>query len=174
MILIYRLFGLLFLFFLVLPASESSLLSQQYLANWTSGGFFPLEISRVYVGSVQNETGHGASFDIERYLENQICERISPCSAKAHSPDDKGVHVDINIYLYQEGSVFGRWLGGGAGVAYVVAHAMFRKGGQPVGAELLSVSVIQGGGLFSAGAEKTVLVDVAAAIASFLKEGGGE
>lgn len=167
-----RVFALLLLLFLAVPASEASLLSRQYTSSWISPGFFPLGTSQIHISNIQNETGHEASFDILDYLIDQTYERLPAYGLKEGSfDDDNVVLVDINVYLYQEGSTFGRWLGGGAGAAYVVIHAIFRKRGQSIGAELLTVSVIGGGGLFSAGGEKTVLEDVATVVASFLKAG---
>lgn len=163
---------LLLLSILAVSASRASLLSQQYTASWIAQDFYPISTSRIYINNIQNETGHEASFDFLSYLKEQIYEHLSEESLKKASSGGMNViHVDINVYLYQEGSTFGRWLSPGAGATYVVSHAIFHKNGQSIGAELLTVSVIAGGGLFSAGGEKSVLNDVAAVVASFLKEG---
>jgi hypothetical protein len=161
--------GLLILLFLAIPAS-ASLLSRQYTSSWVSSDFFPLGTSQIQITNVQNETGHDASFDILNYLSEQIRERLAASDLKAgFSEDANVVVVDISVHLYQEGHTFGRWVGGGAGVAYTVVQATFHKRGQPIGAELLTVSVIGGGGLFSLGAEKTVLEDAATEIVSLLR-----
>ena len=168
-------FALLILLFIYVPASEASFLSQQYTSSWISPGFFPLGTSQIHINNIQNETGHEASFDILDYLKGEIYERLPAYGLKEGSfDDDNSILVNINVYLYQEGSTFGRWLGGGAGAAYVVIHAIFRERGQSIGAELLTVSVIKEGGLYSAGAEKTVLEDVATVVASFLQAGSGK
>jgi ribulose 1,5-bisphosphate synthetase/thiazole synthase len=165
--------GLLLLFLLATPASEASLLSRQYTSSWISSDFFPLGTPLFRISNVLNETGHDASFDIFSYLSDQIRQQLSASGLKEDSSDNaNAVVVELSVHLYQEGSTFGRWLGGGAGVAYAVVQATFHKRGQSTGAELLTVSVIGEGGLFSAGAEKTVLEDTASVIASFLKEGG--
>jgi hypothetical protein len=163
--------GFVLLFFLfAVPASEASMLSQQYTSRWAPSDFFPLETTAFRIGTVENETGHGASFDMLGYLTEQTRQQLTKSGFKDDGSGNPGaVVVDLRVHLYQEGSTFGRWLGGGAGAAYAVVHATFRKPGQPVGAELLTVSVIGGGGLFSAGSEKTVLEDAAHEIASFMK-----
>jgi hypothetical protein len=163
--------GLLVLVFLTIPAS-GSLLSRQYTSSWVSPDFFPLETSQIQISNVQNETGHDASFDILNYLSEQIRERLSAGGLKAGSSEDaNAVVVDVSVHLYQEGHTFARWLGGGAGAAYAVIQATFHKRGQPIGAELLTVSVIGAGGLYSLGAEKTVLEDAATEIVSLLQAG---
>lgn len=160
------------LLFLVVQVSEASALSQQYTSTWVSPEFFPLETTLFRISSVKNETGHDASFDMLNYLSGQVHQQLTKSGLK-ESPLDSpsAVVIELRIHLYQEGSAFGRWLGGGAGVAYAVVHATFYKRDETVSAELLTVSVIGGGGLFSAGGEKTVLKDTASEISNFL-EGG--
>lgn len=161
---------MLFLLFLVVHESEASMLSQQYTSHWAPSDFFPLEETSFRIGSVENVTGHDASFDMLNYLREQIRQQLTKSGFKEElSGNLNSIVIDLRLHLYQEGSTFGRWLGGGAGAAYAVVHATFRKRGQSIGAELLTVSVIGAGGLYSAGAEKTVLEDTANEIASFLK-----
>ena len=62
-------------------------------------------------------------------------------------------------------------LGGGAGAAYAVVYCAFRINGETINAELLTVSAIGSGGIFSAGAEKSVLKDSAIIVADFLQGG---
>ena len=165
--------SLLVLLFLAIPTSEASLLSKQYTSSWVSPDFFPLGTTQFRISNVQNETGHDASFDILNHLAKQIRQELSASGLQEGSSGDANtVVVDLSVHLYQEGSVFGRWLGGGAGATYAVVQATLHKSGQSTGAELVTISAIGGGGLFSAGAEKTVLDDTATVIASFLKEGG--
>lgn len=163
--------GFVLLFFLfAVPASEASILSQQYTSQWAPSGFFPLETATFRIGAVENETGHGASYDILGYLSEQTRQQLAKGGFKEDAAGSRSaIVIDLRVHLYQEGSTFGRWLGGGAGAAYAVVHASFHKPGQPVSAELLTVSVIGGGGLFSAGSEKTVLEDAANEISAFLK-----
>lgn len=164
-------FLLLFLLF-ASPTSEASMLSRQYTSRWAPPGFFPLETTSFRIGSATNETGHYASFNILGYLSEQIRHQLVSRGFKEDTHDNpNAIVIDLRIHLYQEGSAFGRWLGGGAGAAYAVVHASFRKQEQPTGAELVTVSIIGAGGLFSAGAEKTVLEDAAHEIGAFLKEG---
>lgn len=169
-----RLSALFLLLFLAITTSEASVLSQQYTSSWVSSDFFPLGATSFRINYVHNETGHDSSFDILSYLSGQIRQQLSANGLKEDPSDNiNAIVIELIVHLYQEGSTFGRWLGGGAGAAYAVVHATFRKRDQSIGAELLTVSVIGGGGLFSAGAEKTVLEDTAKEITSFLK-GAGE
>jgi hypothetical protein len=165
--------GLLVLLLLAIPASGASLLSDQYTSSWVSSDFFPLGSSQIQIGNVQDETGHEASFDILKYLSEQIGKRLSADGLKVASSDNaNAIVVDVSVRLYQEGNIFGRWGGGGAGgAAYAVVQASFRKRDQPIGAELVTVSVIPKGGLYSLGAEKSVLQDVAEEVVSLLQAG---
>jgi hypothetical protein len=164
--------GLLVLLFLAIPASGASLLSDQYTSSWVASDFFPLGAPQIQIGNVQNGTDHEASFDILNYLSEQIGKRLSAGGLKLASSDDaNAVVVDLTIHLYQEGSVLGRWIGGGPGTTYAVVHATLRKRGQPIGAELVTVSVIAKGGLYSLGAEKSVLQDAAEEVVSLLQVG---
>lgn len=166
----WRLLALAMLCLLSVRAAEASLLSQQYTTSWASPGFFPLNVVQVYVRGVQNEAGRQASFDYAAYLAEQVRQRLSAGGMTvAGSGDANAVVVDVSIHLYQEGSAFGRWLAPGAGASYAVVQAHFRKGGQAAGADLLTVSVIGSGGVFSAGGEKTVLEDAADEIVAFLQ-----
>ena len=159
----------LILFFLILPESHASVLSQQYTATWKSEGFFPVETTRFRIDSVKNETGHDASFDILQYLGEQTRDELTARGfVETVSGDRDVIRIELRIHLYQEGGTFGRWLGGGAGAAYAVVYCAFRIDGEVKNAELLTVSAIGGGGLFSAGAEKSVLKDSAMVIAEFL------
>lgn len=164
---------LLVLLFLGIHAGNASPLSQQYTASWTAPDFFPLGTSQIYVRDVRNETDHEASFDISNYVGEQIRLRLAAAGFQGRSADNsQAIVVDVSIHLYQEGGTLGRWLGGGGGAAYVVVRAAFRKGGKAIGAELMTVSAIAAGGLFSAGAEKTVLEDVADVFVAFLERRG--
>lgn len=166
----WRLFAVAVLCSLSLRAADASMLSQQYTASWASPGFFPLNGAQVYVQEVRNEADRQASFDYTAYLAEQVRQRLSAGGMTVvASGDASALVVDISIHLYQEGSAFGRWLGPGAGASYAVVQAHFRKGGQAEGADLLTVSVIASGGLFSAGGDKTVLEDTADEIVAFLQ-----
>lgn len=164
-----RLVGLAVLFFLSLRAAEASLLSERYVASWAPPGFFPLN-AQVQVRAIQNEAGGQASFDPAAYLAEQIRQRLSVGGITiVESGAANAVVVDIIVHLYQQGSAFGRWLLPSGGATYAVVQAEFRKPGQAVAADLLAVSVIGSGGLYSLGAEKTVLEDVADEIVAFLR-----
>lgn len=161
---------LLVLFFLAQAASGGSLLSKQYKSTWVAADFLPLGTSQVRIGQIRYESEHEPSFGLKNYLTEQIQHELSSAGLKAASTGDDGaVVVDITVHLYQEGSTLGRWLGGGRGAAYAVVRATYHKAGQPASADLLSLSVIPAGGLYSLGAEKTVLQDVAEDIVSVLK-----
>ena len=167
-----ELLGLALLSFLCVSAAKASLLSDQYTVSWAAPDFFPLNGAQIYVRNVENETGHSASFDAATYLTQQIRQRLSEGGATMlQSTDANAVIVEVSIHLFQEGSAFGRWLAPGAGTAYAVVRAHFRKDGHSAGADLLTVSVIAAGGLYSLGAEKTVLEDAADEIAAFLQGG---
>jgi len=169
-----KLGGLALLFLLGVHAAEASLLSERYVASWASAGFFPLN-AQVQVRGVQNEAGAQASFDYAVYLAEQVRQRLSAGGVTVvESGGASAVAVEITIHLYQEGSAFGRWLLPGAGATYAVVQAEFRKPGQTVGADLLAVSVIRSGGLYSVGGEKTVLEDVADEIVAFLRASAGK
>lgn len=164
--------GVLLLLFLAAPVSAASWLSRPYTSVWYSSDFFPLGTTSYRIGNVQNETGHDASFDIQNYLREQVRQQLARNGLKEKASESaNAIVIELDIHLYQEGSTYGRWLGGMAskGTAYAVIHASFYKNGRTFGAELLTISVIGGGGLFSAGAEKTVLDDAAEEIATFLK-----
>ena len=165
-------FLLLFIFSFGLQQSEASVLSQQYTSSWASPNFFPLATRLFRIVSVKNETRHDASFDILSYLGDKTRQELATRGFKESLSGDLDViNIELRIHLYQEGGTFGRWigLGGGAGAAYAVVYAAFRKSGQSVGAELLTVSVIGSGGVFSAGAEKSVLKETATEISDFLQ-----
>lgn len=174
MTLLWRLSGLALLFLLSVRAAEASLLSDQYVASWVSPAFFPLN-AEVQVRGVRNDAGSQASFDYAAYLAEQVRKRLSASGISiVESGGANAVVVEISIHLYQEGSAFGRWLMPGAGATYAVVHAEFRKAGRAVGADLLAVSVIPAGGLYSLGGEKTVLDDVADQIVAFLQPKAGK
>lgn len=143
------------------------MLSQQYTASWVAPGVSLSAAVAVRLGQVENETGHASSFDAAAYLAEQIRQRLAQRAVPGGAAAQPMV-ADVAIYLYQEGSALTRWLGPGQGAAYAVVHVAVHEPGRPVVAELLTVSVISGGGLFSAGGEKTVLEDGAAALAAFL------
>lgn len=162
---------LVFFLFFAAPPSEASLLSQQYTSVWTASDFFPIQSPVFRIGSVKNETGHDASFDMLGYLSEQTRQQLTSQGFREDPSDPNAIVIELRVLLFQEGSTFGRWVGAGLGVAYAVVYAAFSKQGQPPGAEMVTVSDIGGGGLFSAGAEKTVLEDAASEIAAFLKGG---
>lgn len=163
--------GVALLFLLGVRAADASLLSDQYVASWASPGFFPLS-AEVQVRGVQNDAGSQASFDYAVYLAEQVRQRLSASGISiVESGAADAVAVEITIHLYQEGSAFGRWVMPGAGATYAVVRAAFRKPGEAAGADLLAVSVIRAGGLYSLGGEKTVLDDVADQIVSFAQRG---
>lgn len=144
-------------------ASAQSLLSTRYTAAWSSPAFLPTGQTRFVLGNVLDDTGRPVSFEIAPYLREQLRQRLTKAGFSESGSAD-AVRIDVSIRLYQEGSTFARWAGGGA--AYCVAHAHLRRGAAE--AELVVTSVLSGGGLFSVGAEKTVLEDVAHEIAARL------
>jgi hypothetical protein len=123
---------------------------------------------------VLDDTGRAASFDITSYVRDQLRQLLLKegfSEARDHAGADS-VRIDLSIRLFQEGGTFGRWVGiGGAGAAYCVAYAVLRKGNGDQSAEVVVTSALTHGGLFSAGAEKTVLDDIAAEIVELLKSG---
>ena len=169
-----RWLGLALLFLLSVRAAEASLLSERYVASWAPAGFFPVK-ARVQLRGIQNQAGGEASFDYTAYLAEQVRQRLSVGGITVvDSAGDDAVIVDITIHLYRQGSAFGRWLLPGAGATYAVVQAELRKPGQAMAADLLAVSVIGSGGLYSIGAEKTVLEDVADEIVAFLQARAGK
>jgi len=175
MILRNWLVGVLLLLFFAAPASATSWLSRPYTAVWSTSDFFPLGTTSYCIGNIQNETRHDASFDFLSYLREQVRQHLTRNGFKEDASESaNAIVVELDIHLYQEGSTYGRWLGGlvSKGTAYAVVQVSFHKNGRTFGAELLTISVIGGGGLFSAGAEKTVLEDAAEEIATFLKNEG--
>lgn len=153
-------------------AHGTSSLSRVYTAGWAAPHFFPLGTTRVHVYPVKDETGHEATFDVPGYLADRIRRRLAREGFEEGTRGPGTVDVEVRLQLYQEGSTFGRWAGEGAGIAYAVVRATFREPRRAAEAEVLTVSVIGVGGFFSAGAEKSVLDDVAETIASYLKGPG--
>lgn len=153
--------------------AESLLSIKPYAAVWSSPGFLPTGLTGFVLGDVLDDTGRAASFDISGYLRDQLRQQLlKEGFSETH---DRGsadsIRIDLSIRLFQEGGTFGRWLPGHAGAAYCVAYAELRKGNRGQGAEVVVTSALTQGGLFSAGAEKTVLNDIAEEIVLLLKSG---
>lgn len=152
--------------------SAQSLLSiKPYTAIWSSPGFLPAGRSPFLLGHVLDDTGRPASFDVAGHLRDQLREQLLK-EGFSETSDGDYLRIDVSIRLFQEGGTFGRWMGGGAGTAYCVAYADLRKQ-QRAGAEIVVISAITHGGLLSAGAEKTVIEDIAAEIVRLLVSGEG-
>jgi hypothetical protein len=95
---------LLFLCFAV-PPSEASMLSQQYTSRWASPDFFPLETTLFRIGTVKNETGHDATFDMLSYLSEQTRQQLTKSGFKEDPSDNPtAIVIELRIHLYQEGS----------------------------------------------------------------------
>jgi hypothetical protein len=149
--------------------AQSVLSIKPYTAVWSSPGFLPTGPTTFLLSDVRNETGRAASFDATGYLRDQLRQRLLKEGFSESSARDS-LRIDVSIRLFQEGAMFGRWLGGGAGAAYCVAYAELGKD-QAKGAEAVVTSAITHGGVLSAGAEKTVLEDIAAEIVRLLLSG---
>jgi hypothetical protein len=154
--------------------AESLLSIKPYTAVWSSPGFLPTGLTGFLLGDVLDDTGRTASFDIRGHLRDQLRQLL--LKEGFSETQDRGsadsIRIDLSIRLFQEGGAFGRWLPGGVvGAAYCVAYVELRKGNRGQGAEVVMTSALTQGGLFSAGAEKTVLNDIAEEIVLLLKSG---
>lgn len=153
-------------------SAESLLSSKPYTAVWSRPGFLPAVTTSFVIGEVVNDTGRSASFDVAGYFRDQLRQELlkEGFAEAGESP----VRIDVSIRLFQEGGTFGRWAGlpgSGAGAAYCVAHAEFRRRREAKGAEVVVTTAITGGGLFSLGAERTVVNDIVDEIVALLKSG---
>jgi hypothetical protein len=85
-----------------------------------------------------------------------------------------GITLQCRVMRYAPGSVGGRWLGGRFGAAYIVVRAMLLDASsRALLGDMLSVQEISAGGLFSVGAEHTVVGDAAREIAASVAQALG-
>ena len=106
-------------------------------------------------------------------LQQKLTEHLAVLGvlASAARADGNRVIVVCRVMKYAGGSVAGRWVGGGLGAAYIIVRVMLLDGGShALLGDMVSVQEIAGGGLFSIGAEKTVVSNAAEEIANAIAQ----
>lgn len=132
-------------------------------ASWKSSRDFVLH-------PAANDTGNTYQLDISGMVTNTIRSDLTSLGFNVFDPRDagqtSGPSIHVSIVFYQPGNIGGRWLslGGGAAIC-IIRTKLFDRELEDQLADIIVADQIASGGLFSVGAEKTVLERTALKVA---------
>ena len=120
------------------------------------------------VPPVSNETGKTFEFDVANELTQQIKLLLNEKGYTINNENeiqDNILTITNSLIVYEPGNAVKRWLLPGAGATKTIVKTSLidKKSGEIIG-EMLTTKQISGGGLYSVGADKSILKTVAEGI----------
>ncbi|MGI9318927.1 MAG: hypothetical protein ACR2QW_16485 [bacterium] len=134
---------------------------------WMAEGASIKGQTRVVLYSLSNDTGETLDVEVVQAISETIRNRLIEDGFEIVSSDDtvsqqNTFTLKTSVIFCPPGSVSGRWVGFGAGAAVCIIRSYLLKpeSKDPIG-EIIVVKQVEGGGIFSAGAEKSVARKIA-------------
>jgi hypothetical protein len=139
---------------------------------WVEAGASLAQYRQVEIPPVTNDTGQAYDFDVAGTLTEKIRSRLTD---KGYGVRGEGAAQGAVLVLktrltaYEPGSAAKRWLAPGHGATHCTVRVSLidQQSGKPVG-EIIVAKAVSEGGLFSIGADKSILDVVALDIAETL------
>lgn len=134
---------------------------------WLEEGISLSGIKQVIFPPVSNNTGETFEVDVLNMISESILEELTEAGFEVLKPDHSAIEsqalvLKTSLVSYVPGNVSGRWVGTGSGASICILRSfLMSKETDDVFGEIVSAKMVDSGGLFSAGAEKTVPVDAA-------------
>lgn len=156
---------LLILAILALPL-QISVAAEKEAIVWIAEDVSLKGYKQVELQPVSNDTGKNYEVDVAALMNKTIRNNLEAAGLRVlepnKSPESDVIGLQNSLVEFIPGSVGGRWvgLGRGASVCILRTFVIDDTSGEIV-AEIISAKVVDTGGIFSAGAEKTVPKGVA-------------
>lgn len=138
--------------------------------TWKDKGFQFSEQAIFIIKPVVNKTGKTFEEDIPTILTSHLKDQFKAKSLTVVNDTDQPktvFFVESDLLVYVTGSAFKRWLAPGAGKTQCTLKSrLIDKISKQMVAEIVAAKEVGAGGLYSVGAEKSILKDAASDIAS--------
>ena len=122
---------------------------------------------QVVVHPVSNDTGEKFEFEVANIMTETIRNELIEAGLEVLDPntsqeENQMIVMENSLIFYTPGNISGRWVGfgGGASICILRTYLMDNKTDEVIG-EIIVAKQVSGGGLFSAGAEKSIPVKTA-------------
>ena len=135
--------------------------------------------AKVVLGNINNQTGQPFTFDVPSEFRNALAGQLEKRGLLAFAAGSPGDFVlDLDIVAYREGSAFKRWVVPGWGCTVLsVQGRLIERDTQKPAAKIQDERTVAFGGLYTLGAEHSILKEVARDLAQDLQlriaKGGG-
>jgi hypothetical protein len=116
--------------------------------------------TKIDVGKVLNNTGSQFQINIEQLLRESLVSKLKNAGLLYEGVGDRPMIMDTKIIDYAEGDAAKRWLMPGSGATVLSIQSVLRDGSDVVGS-VDARRTVTAGGLYSAGAWKTIFGDLA-------------
>lgn len=123
-------------------------------------GYTPKEGTKIEVGKVLNNTGSQFQIDIEQVLRESLATRLKKDGLLYEGGGNAPMIMDTKIVDYAEGDAVKRWLMPGSGATILSIQSDLRDGSDLIGS-VDARRTVSSGGLYSAGAWKSIFGDLA-------------
>jgi len=130
--------------------------------------FAPEVGTRVEVGPVANQTGHGFEINVEQLLTDALAEELRSENLLWSGAQARRLVLMSSIVEYEEGNAFKRWLLPGWGSTMLTVRGDLKDGERLVGSVDARRTISAGGG-YTIGAWKSIFRDVAEDIVDDLR-----
>jgi hypothetical protein len=118
--------------------------------------------TQVVLNPVTNDTGETFEFDVTKTMTDALTSELVEAGLEILKPEEAQGKKDVvklnnSLVFYTGGGVGGRWLGFGGGAAVCILRTyLIEPDTEDILGEIIVARQVSGGGLFSAGAEKSV------------------
>lgn len=134
---------------------------------WLAEGISLQGHTQVVLQPVANDTGETFELDVASIMTETLSSELTEAGLEVLTPEEAHGQKDLltlknSLIFYASGDVGGRWLGFGGGAAVCILRTyLVGSDSEDILGEIIVAKQIAGGGLFSAGAGKSVPKDTA-------------
>lgn len=120
---------------------------------------------RIVLHPVSNDTGEKFDFNVANTIAESLRDELIEAGFEVLEPStykalNRVFVMKISIVFYTPGDVGGRWIGWGGGASICILRSVLMdENGVNIIGEIIVANQVSGGGLFSAGAGKSVPVE---------------
>ncbi len=161
------------LFILIaMPLPKGAVAAAPYL--WVDIGVSLSEYEVIFVEPVNNDTAKTFEFDVVGLIRENIEKELAEAQFQVLSvPSDAAdmMLVRANLTLYEPGSAASRWLAPHTGATKCVLRVrLVDAASKQLIGDMVVAKYVGAGGLFTAGADKTVLENAAEELATAIRQ----
>ena len=157
---------------IAMPIPKNAVAASPYL--WVDNDSSLSEYKFIFVEPVNNDTAQSFKFDVAELIRENVRKELGEAQLQVLSvPSDAAdmMLVRANLTLYEPGSAASRWLAPHTGASKCVLRiSLLDADSDQLIGDIVVAKYVGAGGLFTIGADKTVLEDAAEEFATALRE----